>query len=174
MLNYLFEPDDISPAKPEAAPYTPSPIIGASLARIDGPLKTTGRASYAADYNFPRMVYGVAVGSTVANGTIRSVDTSAAEKMPGVLLVLTHENINAALRVPNGVRAGRNSETRGPLEDNIIGYWGQYVALAVAETFEQAQAAAAAVRVQYNGKQANVSTVLDDADVTSSRTNSKR
>lgn len=174
MLTYLFEPDDATPAKPQAAPYTPSPIIGASLARIDGPLKTTGRASYAADYNFPRMVYGVAVGSTVANGTIRSVDTSAAKKMPGVLLVLTHENINAALRVPNGVRAGRNSETRGPLEDNIIGYWGQYVALAVAETFEQAQAAAAAVHVQYDGKQANVSTVLDDADVTSSRTNSKR
>jgi xanthine dehydrogenase YagR molybdenum-binding subunit len=173
MLSYLFEPDDVTPAKPAAAPYTPSPIIGASLARIDGPLKTTGRASYAADYNFPRMVYGVAVGSTIANGTIRSVDTSAAEKMPGVLLVLTHENINAALRVPDGVRAGRNSETRGPFEDNNVSYWGQYVALAVAETFEQAQAAAAAVRVQYDSKQPNVATVLDDANITS-RTNSKR
>src|ERR1035441_7885842 len=95
MLSYLFEPDDTTPAKPAAAPYTPSPIIGASLTRIDGPLKTTGRASYAADYNFPRMVYGVAVGSTIANGAVRSVDTSAADKMPGVLLMLTHENINA-------------------------------------------------------------------------------
>ena len=174
MLSYLFEPDDDTTAKPAAAPYTPSPVIGASLARIDGPLKTTGRASYAADYNFPRMVYGVAVGSTIANGTIRSVDTSAADKMRGVLLMLTHENINAALRVPNGVRAGRNSETRGPLEDNIIGYWGQYVALAVAETFEQAQAAAAAVRVQYDPQPPNVATLLDDASVISARTNSKR
>ena len=174
MLRYLFEPDETSPAKPEAAPYTPTPVIGASLARIDGPLKTTGRASYAADYNFPRMVYGVAIGSTIANGTVRRIDTSAADKMPGVLLTLTHENINATLRVPDGVRAGRNSETRGPLEDNIVGYWGQYVALAVAETLEEAQAAAAAIRVEYDAKEPNVSTALDDANVVGPRTNSKR
>ena len=174
MLSYLFEPDETSPAKPEAAPYTPSAVIGASLARIDGPLKTTGRASYAADYNFPHMVYGVAVGSTIAYGTVRSVDTSAADKMPGVLLTLTHENINAALRVPDGVRAGRNSETRGPLEDDVVSYWGQYVALAVAETLEQAQAAAAAIHVVYDAKEPNVSAALDDANVIGSRTNSKR
>ena len=174
MLTYLFEPDDTTPQQPEAAPYTPSSIIGASLARIDGPLKTTGRASYAADYNFPRMAYAVAVGSTIANGTIKTMDTSAAEKMPGVLLVLNHENINATLRVPEGVRAGRNSETRGPLQDNTISYWGQYVALAVAETFQQAQAAAAAIRVQYESQSPNVTTVLDDASVINARVNSKR
>jgi xanthine dehydrogenase YagR molybdenum-binding subunit len=174
MLSYLFEPDDVSPATPEAAPYKPSPIIGASLARIDGPLKTSGRASYAADYNFPRMVYAVAVGSTVANGTVRSVDSSAAEKMPGVLLVLSHDNINATLRVPPDQHPGRNSETRGPLEDNAVSYWGQYVAVAVAETFEQAQAAAAAVRVKYDAQPPNVSNVFDDANVVNARVNSKR
>jgi xanthine dehydrogenase YagR molybdenum-binding subunit len=174
MLSYLFEPDDATPATPMAAPYKPSAIIGASRTRIDGPLKTTGRATYAADYNFPRMAYAVAVGSTIASGTIRSVDTSAAEKMPGVLLTLTHDNINATLRVPDGVRAGRISETRGPLEDNTVSYWGQYVALAVAETLEQAQAAAAAVRVEYDSHKPNVAASLDDANVTSSRVNSKR
>jgi xanthine dehydrogenase YagR molybdenum-binding subunit len=120
MLTYLFEPDDSTPPKPDAPAYAPTSIIGASVSRIDGPLKTTGRAAYAADYNFPRMAYAVAVGSTIASGTIKSIDTSAAEKMPGVLLVLNHENINATLRVPEGVRAGRNSETRGPLQDNTI------------------------------------------------------
>src|SRR5438067_5644098 len=150
MLSYLFEPDETTPQQPEVPAYTPSPVIGSALGRIDGPLKTTGRAMYAMDYNFPHTAYAVAVSSTVASGTIRSVDTSKAEKMPGVVLVLTHENINATLRVPEGVRAGHNSETRGPLEDNNIGYWGQYVALVVADTFQQAQAAAAAVHVDYD------------------------
>src|SRR5438128_1714765 len=118
MLSYLFEPDETSPTPAQAAPaYSPSPVIGASLGRIDGPLKTTGRAAYAMDYNFPNTAYAVAVSSTIANGTVRSVDTSRAERMPGVLLVLTHENINATLRVPEGQHPGRNSETRGPLED---------------------------------------------------------
>ncbi|HEX3571730.1 MAG TPA: xanthine dehydrogenase family protein molybdopterin-binding subunit [Acidobacteriaceae bacterium] len=174
MLSYLFEPDDTTPAQPETAAYTPSSIIGSALGRIDGPLKTTGRAAYAMDYNFPHTAHAVAVSSTVANGTIRGVDTSKAEKMPGVVLLLTHENINATLRVPEGVRAGRNSETRGPLEDNTVGYWGQYVALVVAETLQQAQAAAAAIRVDYDAKKPNVSTVLDDAQVVNQRVNSKR
>src|SRR3954471_19654296 len=125
MLSYLFEPDETSPQHPEVPAYSPSPVIGAAVGRIDGPLKTTGRAMYAMDYSFPHMAYGVAVSSTAANGTIRSIDSSRAEKMPGVVLLLTHENINAALRVPDGQHPGRISETRGPLEDNTIGYWGQ-------------------------------------------------
>ena len=161
MSSNLFEPDDTTPAKPAAAPYAPSSVIGASLPRIDGPLKTTGKATYAADYNFPRMVYGVAVGSTVANGTIRSIDTAAAEKMPGVLLVMTHENVGTS---PGG-RSGI-SEGRRVLSDTTVNYWGQYVALAVAETFEQAQAAAAAVKVQYDAQPPNVAVAMDDANVT--------
>ena len=121
---------------PEIAP---SKIIGASLPRIDGPLKTTGSARYASDYNFANMVYAVPVCATIANGKIRSLDTSAAEKMPGVLLVLHHHNIGPLFRF---FGQGRNSEGRPPLEDNVISYWGQYVALAVAETLQQAQAAA--------------------------------
>ncbi len=109
MSSFLLEPDDTTTTKPEAAAYAPSSVIGASLARIDGPMKTTGRATYAADYNFPKMVYGVAVGSTIANGTIRSVDTFAAEKMPGVLLVLTHENVGDAPAGRSGISEGRRT-----------------------------------------------------------------
>ena len=103
----------------------PSAIIGADLARIDGPLKTTGAASYASDYNFPRMVYAVPVGATIASGKIRSIDTAAAEKMPGVLLILHHGNVPPLFRNASG---GRNSESRPPLEDDTVYYWGQYVA----------------------------------------------
>ena len=126
MLTHLFEAEEFqmaqgAAAKPDSAPY-PSRPSSARLSRIDGPLKTTGRAGQHADYNFPRLVYGVAVGSTIASGTIRNIDTSAAEKMPGVLLVLQHDNVGAPLRMAPGARGGRNSETRGPLEGNTISY----------------------------------------------------
>jgi xanthine dehydrogenase YagR molybdenum-binding subunit len=137
----------------------PSAIIGASLPRIDGPLKTTGSAMYASDYNFPRMVYAVPVCATIANGKIERLDTKAAEAMPGVVLVLHHGNIGPIFRNGNG---GRASESRPPFEDDTVYYWGQYIALAVAETFQQAQAAAAAVRVTYAKEKANVSTDLND------------
>ena len=59
---------------PETTPYTPSAVIGSDTPRIDGPLKTTGVAQYAADYHFPGLVHAVSVSSTVAAGTIRSID----------------------------------------------------------------------------------------------------
>jgi xanthine dehydrogenase YagR molybdenum-binding subunit len=149
----------------------PSKMIGASLPRIDGPLKTTGSASYASDYHFPRLVYAVPVCSTIANGKIRSLDTTTAEKLPGVLLVLHHGNIGPLFRIAGH---GRNSEDRPPFEDEVIYYWGQYVAVAVAETFEQAQAAAAAVRVQYDAEKPNVSPVLNDELAGAPHTESKR
>lgn len=146
-----------SAAEPASAP--PTAIIGSSVPRIDGPLKTSGSARYAADYNFPRMVYAVPVCATIASGTIRSLDAFAAEKMPGVLLVLHHGNIGPLFRIAGG---GRNSENRPPFEDETIFYWGQYVALAVAETLQQAQAAAAAVRVGYAPAKLDVASNLDD------------
>jgi xanthine dehydrogenase YagR molybdenum-binding subunit len=137
-----------------------SKIIGAAVPRIDGPLKTTGSARYASDYNFPGMVYAVPVCATIANGKIRSMDTSMAESLPGVLTVLHHGNFGPVFRMPPG-RGGRVSEDRAPFEDEVIYYWGQYVALAVAETYEQALAGAAAVRVDYDAQTPNASTNLD-------------
>jgi xanthine dehydrogenase YagR molybdenum-binding subunit len=137
----------------------PSAIIGAALSRIDGPLKTTGTAKYAADYNFKNLTYAVPVCATVASGKIRSLDTSAAEKMSGVVLVLHHGNIGPLFRNGSG---GRNSEARPPFEDEVISYWGQYVAVVVAETFQQAQAGAAAVKLSYDSEKPDVSPKLDD------------
>jgi xanthine dehydrogenase YagR molybdenum-binding subunit len=138
----------------KASTAEPSAIIGTALPRVDGPLKTTGMAKYASDYNFARMAYAVPVGATIASGTIKSMDTAAAEKMPGVLAIYHHGNVGKLYR---NVSGGRNSESRPPFEDETVYHWNQYVALAVAETFQQAQAAAAAVKVEYAPAKFNVS-----------------
>src|ERR1039458_1510976 len=74
-------------------------IIGAQVPRIDGPLKTTGTARYAVDHDFPGLAHAVAVQSTVASGRIRKLDASAAERMPGVLLVFHHGNMDKVYRL---------------------------------------------------------------------------
>ena len=135
-------------------------IIGAVVPRIDGPLKTTGTARYAVDHNFPGLVHAVAVQSTVGSGSIRTLDTAAAEKMPGVLLVLHHGNMKGAYRLFPHQDDATISEARPPFEDEKIYYWGQFVALVVAETLEQAGAAASAVRVEYDAQAPDVSTDL--------------
>jgi xanthine dehydrogenase YagR molybdenum-binding subunit len=151
-------PKAIDPSAPQ-----PSEIIGAMVPRVDGPLKTTGTARYASDFNFPGMVYAVPVRATVASGTIRRIDSTAAEAMPGVLLVMHHANVMPLYRNAPGASNGRNSESRPPFEDETIYYWGQYVAAVVAESFEQAQAAAAAVRVEYEAAKFSVDSSLSDS-----------
>ena len=125
-------------------------IIGAAVPRIDGPLKTTGTARYSADHHFPDLAHAVAVQSTIGKGSIRTLDVSAAEKMPGVLLILHHGNIKNVYRTFPRQQDGSMAESRPPFEDEKIYYWGQFIAAVVAETVEQARAAAAAIRVDYD------------------------
>ena len=145
---------------PETPSRPPSAIIGAALPRIDGPLKTTGTARYASDYNFPHLAYAYPVRATIAKGKIASLDTTAASKMPGVVLILHHGVVTDLHRSGQG---GRNSEARPPFEDEVISYWGQYVACVIADTFQQAEAAAAAVKVTYTEEKPDVKTNLDDS-----------
>jgi xanthine dehydrogenase YagR molybdenum-binding subunit len=124
--------------------------VGRAQARIDGPLKVSGTARYSSDFKFPRMLHAVPVCSTVATGTIASIDTARAAAMPGVRKIYTHENIGKLYRVPPSSKA-KIDERRPPLDDTKICYYGQYVALVVADTFEQATAAADAIKVNYDG-----------------------
>ena len=141
---------------------TQDSIIGTPTPRIDGPLKTTGAAQYAADFHFDRMAYAVPVTSQIASGKITKLDTSAADAMPGVLLVLHHGNIGRLYRtVPNDQDA-TNSEVRSAFEDDVVRHWGQHVAVVVAETLEQATAGAAAVKVEYEPRPASLRESLDD------------
>ena len=130
-----------------------SSVIGQPISRIDGKLKVTGAAPYATEHAIDNVAYGVPVTSTIGSGQVTRIDTSIAEKMPGVLGVIHHGNVEPMYRPAQGfeqmIRAG---ETRPPFEDNNVYYYGQYIALAIAETFQQAQAAAANVRVEYQSK----------------------
>jgi len=139
-------------------------IIGAQVPRIDGPLKTSGTARYAVDYDFPGLAHAVAVQSTIASGRIRSLDVSTAEKMPGVLLIYHHGNMERVYRLFPRQDDATTSEARPPFEDENIYYWGQYIAVVVAETLEQARAAARAVRVEYETDKPNVNPKLSDFD----------
>src|SRR5262249_6566317 len=89
----------------------------------------------------------------IANGRVLKLDTAAAEKMPGVRAVLHRGNIGKIYR--STLAAGFEGiceERRPPFEDDVVRYYGQYVALAVADTFEAATAAAAAFRAPYARK----------------------
>jgi xanthine dehydrogenase YagR molybdenum-binding subunit len=137
-------------------------IIGKATPRIDGPLKTTGSADYSADFHSERMAHAVPVTAAIANGRITKLDASAAESMPGVLLVLHHGNIGPLYRTVPGDDSATNSEVRSAFEDEVIRHWGQHVAVVIADTLEQATAAAAAVHVEYDAQTPDVNMKLGE------------
>ncbi len=125
-------------------------IIGQAVGRIDGPKKVTGGALYAADHPIENLAYGYPVASTIGNGRIVGIDSTEAERMPGVLLVLHHGNMDKLYRPAGSFeQQSHASENRPPFEDDVVYYNGQYVALVVANNFELARTAAAAVKVRY-------------------------
>ena len=127
-----------------------SSVIGAAVSRVDGKLKVTGAARYAVDHPIENLAYGVGVPSIIANGRITCIDSSEAEKMPGVITVLHHGNADPLFRPANAFEQNsRAGESRPPFEDDTVYYYGQFVALVVANTFEQAQEAAARVKADY-------------------------
>ncbi len=127
-------------------------LVGKPLNRVDGPLKVTGRATYSAEYaGQDKVAYGFVVQSTIAKGRVSTIDTAAAERMPGVVAVLTYKNASPPEGQGERVAAGPGTGKRSfpQLKDDRVEHAGQPVALAVAETFEQARAAAYAVVVSY-------------------------
>src|ERR671921_1768563 len=129
-------------------PATTNPIdqlkvVGKAVDRIDGPLKTTGTAPYAYERHdvASNAAYGYIVGSPIAKGRIVSVDLAAAKAAPGVIAIVTAQNA--------GKLGKGNFNTALLLAGPEIEHYHQAVALVVAETFEQARAAASLVRVDY-------------------------
>jgi xanthine dehydrogenase YagR molybdenum-binding subunit len=146
-------------------------VVGKGRARVDGPLKVTGRAMYASDHHFPGMLYAVPVGATIANGTVQSLDTSAAEKVPGVRAVYHRANIGKLFKVSLNQDFSSSGptildENRPPFHDDVIRYYGQYIAVVVANTFEQAMAAATKVKATYKTEKPNMMAELLAAPTT--------
>jgi xanthine dehydrogenase YagR molybdenum-binding subunit len=129
-------------------PATTNPIdqlkvIGKPLDRIDGPLKTTGTAPYAYEQHAvaPNAAYGYVVGASIAKGKITSIDLNAARKSPGVLAIVTYENA--------GKLGKGKMNTAHLLAGPNVEHYHQAVALVVADSWEQARAAAQLVQVKY-------------------------
>ncbi|GAB3817819.1 xanthine dehydrogenase family protein molybdopterin-binding subunit [Pontibacter rugosus] len=128
------------------------PYIGDPMDRVDGRMKVTGAAKYAAEYELPNMVHAVLVTSTIAKGRIKSLDTKPAERASGVLAVISHLN---SPKVPGFAQHDHPAEppTGGqPLRvfyDDKVYSNGQPIAMVVADTFERALHAASLVKAQY-------------------------
>ena len=118
-------------------------VVGKPLDRIDGPLKVTGRATYAYEQHAaaPNAAYGYVVGAGIGKGRIVSMELDQARRAPGVLAIVTADNAGPLDR--GGFYVAR--ALAGPEVD----HYHQAVAVVVAETFEQARAAAQLIRVEY-------------------------
>ncbi|HWC84046.1 MAG TPA: xanthine dehydrogenase family protein molybdopterin-binding subunit [Pseudonocardiaceae bacterium] len=121
--------------------------------RLDAPLKVTGRAKYGVDNNFPGMVYGYVVLSTIANGEIEAIDGAAAKSAAGVIGVYSPFDPLVLGKASTPLLG----ETWVPLQSKEVTYYGQPIGFVVAETFEQARDAASLVQVTYQQRPARTS-----------------
>jgi len=142
-----------------------TPSLGREILRKDGVQKVTGTASYAADVRLPRMAYAALALSTVPAGRIRLLECGAALAAPGVIAVVTH--LNAPRLKPPGTMAtgGEFAEHFFPLQDPEIFFWGQYIAVVVADTLERAEEAAGRVRAEYDAAPFEVDMERNPAEV---------
>lgn len=125
-------------------------VIGQPIERVDGRLKVTGAAKYAAEFSVENIAYGFPLQSTIAAGKIASMDTIAAENSAGVLAVITHQNALKLAPRPEPVTPQNRATRSVPvLQDTRIHQFGQYIGVVVAETYEQARYAARLVEVVY-------------------------
>jgi xanthine dehydrogenase YagR molybdenum-binding subunit len=125
-------------------------VIGRPLPRVDGRAKVTGGARYAADFNQQDQAYAVIVNATVGLGRITAIGSAADSSMPGLLAVISHLNApRLAYDSHKGPIDPAVGERLHVLQDDQVRFYGQPVAVVVAETLDQAEQAAAALRVTY-------------------------
>lgn len=122
--------------------------IGQPISRVDGRLKVTGGARYTADIPVAGMAHAAIVYSAIANGRTVSIDTTAAEKAPGVLAVFTYRNM-PRMNPVSWSHLRPQGQTYLPLQDDQIHYAGQPVAMVVAETLDQAAYAGTLIEIEY-------------------------
>jgi len=118
--------------------------VGRPMDRVDGRLKVTGAARYAAEFDAPNLAHATPIQSSIARGRVASIDVGIAKASPGVIAIITFEDVSR-MPLPTVPPAG----TAVPLLSPLIVYSGQNLALVVAETLEQAQHAATLVEIAY-------------------------
>lgn len=125
--------------------------FGQPLDRVDGPLKVTGQARYAGDFQVPGLLHGSVVNSSIARGRILDIDSRAAEAVPGVQLVLTHRNRPPIAGYDDAYVDQDAADGRAyrPLFNDHILWSGQPVALVVADNLELARYAGSLLQIRY-------------------------
>jgi xanthine dehydrogenase YagR molybdenum-binding subunit len=145
-------PDSFIPGgKPDPLMHHKHGLIGAPVSRIDGPLKVSGQASFAAEFALEGMTYAALKYSTIARGRIVSIDTAAAEAATGVVLVMTYRNAPRLAPVPAFMTQPKalGGNDIPIMQDDQVHWNGQPVALVLAATQEQADYAASLIEVTY-------------------------
>ena len=148
----------------------PAGVVGTPINRVDGTLKITGAARYSAEIPVEGLLYGVMVTSTIARGEIDEIDTSAADMTPGVIRVLSADNMPKLESLQKYEReGGKGSGGSGGgrptgralslFQDRRVEYNGQPIALVIADSFEAATHAASLVRVTYRAETPDVDMV---------------
>jgi xanthine dehydrogenase YagR molybdenum-binding subunit len=136
-------------------------LIGRPVPRVDGRAKVTGTARYAADFSQQGQVYAVIVSATVGLGRVTGIESTQVEGMPGVVAVITHRN---APRLPYGPHKGFIDPALGErlhvFQDDQVLFYGQPVAVVVADTLDRAERAAAALHITYEAERP----VVDPSD----------
>jgi xanthine dehydrogenase YagR molybdenum-binding subunit len=146
----------VTRATPAAAAPGPFVTVGRPSPRADGRQKVTGTATFTAEWPIAGLAHGALVMSGVSRGSIRTIDSSAALAVPGVLAVLTHENAPGLAPYPETAAGfplsgdGGFGEALQPLQSPQIHYGAQPVAVVVAETVEAARHAATLVHLEYD------------------------
>jgi CO/xanthine dehydrogenase Mo-binding subunit len=121
-------------------------VVGTPLDRVDGRLKVTGAATYPIDVTLPGLARAALVQSTITSGRILEIAVDAADRAPGVLAVITH--LNTPPLAP-GPATEIGPQPLPPFQSDAVLHYGQHVAMVIAETREQANAAAALIDVTY-------------------------
>ncbi|WP_345816503.1 xanthine dehydrogenase family protein molybdopterin-binding subunit [Paraburkholderia sp. PREW-6R] len=145
-------PDSFIPGgKPDPLIRREHGLIGASVSRLDGPLKVSGRATFAAEFPLEGMTYAALKYSSIARGRIVEIDTAAAEAAPGVVLVMTYRNAPRLNPLPPFMSQPKaaGGDDVPIMQDDQIHWNGQPVALVLAHTQEQADHAQSLIHVTY-------------------------
>ncbi|HEY3665095.1 MAG TPA: xanthine dehydrogenase family protein molybdopterin-binding subunit, partial [Polyangiaceae bacterium] len=136
--------------------------VGSGLSRVDAPLKVTGKAEYAAEIPVANVAHALIVTSSAARGQLLRLDRAEAEKMPGVLGVITSDN---APKLPGAkLKTDANDRILQLLQDNEVKYGDQPIAVVVATTLESAQEAAARLTASYTALAPSVELIANAPD----------
>src|SRR6185369_16708441 len=112
-------------------------VVGMPVNRVDGPDKVTGAARYTAEIAVPGLAYAALVGATESSARVTAIDTAEAMKQPGVLAVMTHREVPKIAApphlLPSLLGQAAPGESFFPMQDEVVHYSGQPVAIVIAD-----------------------------------------